>query len=48
MEMVGDQYVWNKLRILIKKKIPCLIHDPMKKWANELIRAFSKEKVQIS
>jgi hypothetical protein len=31
-----------------KTKLPPKINDPMKKWTNELNRAFSKEDVQIA
>jgi hypothetical protein len=31
-----------------KAKLPLKNHDPMKKWANEVNRAFSKEEVQMA
>jgi hypothetical protein len=35
------------LKQLIKKLNSQKINDPVKKWANELNRAFSKEEVQM-
>jgi hypothetical protein len=36
--------IYGKLKKLNSPKI----NDPIKKWANELSRAFSKEKVQMA
>jgi hypothetical protein len=52
-ERIFASYTSNKGLITrihreLKKLNPQNINDPKKKWANELNRAFSKEKVQIA
>jgi hypothetical protein len=45
---ISDKGLITRIYRELKKRNCQRINNPMKKWANELSRAFSKEEVQIA
>jgi hypothetical protein len=45
---ISDKGLITRIHRELKKLNSQKINDPMKKWANELNRAFSKEEVQMA